>query len=292
MPKRLFDTICIIKKYDNPELVSKETEAIIAFCKYDIEYGTIHGVHVIDEELCDERTLIIALGGDGTVMTACRLAANTGSMVLGINYGNLGFLTYFNVGDDIIDLLRNIMYLTPDEVRLQERFLLGSSISGEIGSFHGNTFAVNDFYISSDNGRVITYTLEINGNYAAEHAADGCIVCSSTGSTAYSLAAGGALMMPTLKAIQIVPVAPHMLTSRPLIVGEHHEVTVRVKATDHIRVMADGIPVYCEPHDGEYIIRVRISNKSVRLIRKSKDRRHNFFDTITEKLYYGRRGEE
>ncbi len=289
MLSKLFDTICIIKKYDNPESVEAEVQPIHAFCAYDTEFGVNHGISIVDENSCNNKTLIIALGGDGTVMTACRIAADSNSLVLGVNCGNLGFLAYFSVEDNIIDLLRNILYLSESELSIQQRFLIQGSLSDELGSFNSNNFAVNDFYISSDNGRVITYSLELNNNYAAEHTADGCIVSSSTGSTAYSLAAGGALMMPTLKAMQIVPVAPHMLTSRPLIVGEHHEITVKVKADDHIRVMADGIRVRCLPHDGDYIINIKISTKSVKLIHRLNDQTHNFFDVLTEKLYYGRR---
>jgi len=286
MSTQLFDTIGIVQKYDDPEKVSGDVLDIEYFC-HDSE--GLFDVKIIPEEQYNDRTLIIALGGDGTVMTACRLAAKTGSMVIGVNHGNLGFLADVNASGLMQKLLRELLTAQDDEYNIQHRHLLSSKITTTDGQVDHSNFAVNEFHISSSNGRVLEYVLEIDGRQAAHHTADGVIVSSPTGSTAYSLSAGGAIMMPTLQAMQIVPVAPHMLTSRPLIVGEQHEVAIRVKADREVFIRCDGIDVECAPHNNEYVIKTRIGRQTVGLVKYS-DSKHNFFDVMKEKLYYGRRG--
>lgn len=158
--------------------------------------------------------IVVTVGGDGTALQGFRIASDYQAPVITVNLGRLGFLADINpkvVGLRIGDILDG-------EHVVEERMLLQDE--------HGQT-AANEFYIShSSRGKVFRYSVYVDEVLASKQAADGVIIATPTGSTAYSLAAGGAILSPSMKAIQIVPVAPHSLTSRPLIVS--HESKIRI----------------------------------------------------------------
>ncbi len=163
--------------------------------------------------------LLLALGGDGTMLRAMREAGKLEIPTMGINMGGLGFLTAFQSAD----LEQALDDLTHKRIRTEERMLL--SVRWKNESFT----ALNDaaFNMSSD-ARVVELSTYVNGEFLTRFTGDGLIVATPTGSTAYSLAAGGPILDPRLEATILTPICPHALSSRPILVPANYEVTVEV----------------------------------------------------------------
>jgi len=191
------------------------------------------GINIISDEkrICNYRDpIIVTVGGDGTALQGFRIASDYKAPVITVNLGRLGFLADINpkdVGIRIGDILNG-------EYVVEERMLLQDEL--------GQT-AANEFYIShSSRGKVFHYSVYVDDVLASKQAADGVIIGTPTGSTAYSLAAGGAILSPSMKAIQIVPVAPHSLTSRALIVSHKSKIRIDTHGGGY-KLKADGKPL-------------------------------------------------
>lgn len=155
--------------------------------------------------------LLIAIGGDGTMLEAMRCAARLGCTAIGINLGNVGFLTDISAKNLLIEVLVEIIEGTAD-CTIEERSLIA------LNGSDWNDIAGNDISISRiESDSMVNYRLWVGGHDAGVHKANSVLISTPTGSTAYSLSAGGALMMPTVDALQIVPVAPMAMTTRPII---------------------------------------------------------------------------
>lgn len=156
---------------------------------------------------------VFVIGGDGTILKASRFYARYATPIFGINLGRLGFLSQCSSGNikDAVNLI------------LAGRF----SVENRIMLQYGNNTALNDFVIkSSYSGRTSRFSLKINGKKVCDYLADGIIVSTPTGSTAYGLSAGGPVVAPSLNAFVIVPICPHTLTARPLVVPDSEEITI------------------------------------------------------------------
>lgn len=162
---------------------------------------------------------LLALGGDGTMLRAVREAGDLEIPIMGINLGGLGFLTAFQSAD----LDEALDDLNHNRIRIEERMLLDVTWQNE------HFMALNDvaFNMSSD-ARVIELTTYVNGEFLTRFTGDGLIVSTPTGSTAYSLAAGGPILYPGLKAIILTPICPHALSARPVVVPAKYTVTVEL----------------------------------------------------------------
>lgn len=170
--------------------------------------------------------ITFVIGGDGTLLRAARFYAKAKTPILGINMGRLGFLAQAGVNeiDSVVDsVLRN-------QYKVEDRLMLES----------GENLALNDFVIKGCNHyRTSKIWLEINGNFVCDYIADGLIISTPTGSTAYGLSAGGPVISPKLDAISIVPICPHTLNARPLLIPATE--TICVKSADKLlSVSADG----------------------------------------------------
>jgi NAD+ kinase len=280
MSNKFFDSICVIDRKGDPVRVSDDIDQIKEFID-----SAVGPVTLVNKEYIDENTLVVALGGDGTVMNAGRVAASKGCPVLGINLGTLGFLAEFEHGDTF-NLLNDLYHNENGDFSIQERWMLKAVLYNESRDpKYFDRYAINDIYVkSADGDAMVTYTLEVNGNESGTHSADCIIVNSATGSTAYAMAAGGAFMMPTMKAMQIVPVAPHVLTTRPLIVSEDHQVTLKFSGDRPIRVFIDGREMEVDPKDGQYVISVGFNANKFRLVKRAGER-HSFFEVIKDKFH-------
>lgn len=154
----------------------------------------------------------IVIGGDGTILKASRFYSEWQIPVLGINLGRLGFLSQQATISNVIDTVLN------GEYHVEERTMLTSM----------NKLALNDFVIKGcDSSRTSKIFLEINDNEVCDYIADGLIISTPTGSTAYGLSAGGPVLHPTLEAITVVPICPHTLNARPLVVPSTEKITIR-----------------------------------------------------------------
>lgn len=223
--------------------------------------------------------LVVVLGGDGTLLAAARIFAATGVPILGVNLGFLGFLTEIRLGD----LYETLEGWCADCHTLDARAMLHASLwrSGDEQACYE---ALNEVVVSKgDIARMGDFAVELDGKPVARFRADGVIVSTPTGSTAYTLAANGPIMTPDVDALIVTPICPHLLTLRPLVVRGEASLIVRV----------EGIPSNCLlTVDGQQAvglqlgdeIRCRRSKNTVNLVRLKES---GFFEALRSKLSWG-----
>ncbi|MEW7976840.1 MAG: NAD(+) kinase [Candidatus Sedimenticola endophacoides] len=227
------------------------------------------------DELGTRCDLIIVVGGDGTLLHAARALCDHNVPLVGINLGRLGFLADISQ-QRMLDTLGQILSGNYQE---EERFLLGCEINGELHT------AFNDVVIHKWNiARMIEFETYIDGSFVNAQRSDGMIVSTPTGSTAYALSGGGPLLHPGLNAIILVPICPHTLSNRPIVVGGDSEIELVVcghTTIDEVRITCDGQE--CLRPRGERI-RIRKHQSKVRLIHP---RHHDHYDILRAKLGWG-----
>lgn len=204
------------------------------------------------EVLKEEINLGITLGGDGTLINAAREVAPAGVPVCGINMGQLGFLTEV----ELPDLSPAVDRLIRGDYFIEERLMLDAIVQRD-GQEIFVSSAINDVVVTKGGfSRLIRLKLYIDGELTAKYPADGLIVATSTGSTGYSLSAGGPVVNPNLKVIILTPICPHSLHARSLVVSEKEEIKITMQAThDDIVMTADGQTVYILRPDDVVIVR-------------------------------------
>ena len=232
------------------------------------------------EELgqCD---LVVVVGGDGSILGVARDLAHTGTPVLGVNRGSLGFLA--DISPQHIETgLRDVL---SGNFRLEVHFLLTHSVCRD-GEIVHTAAALNDVVVNSGSiTRMMDFSLRIDDEFVYDQRSDGLIVSTPTGSTAYSLSAGGPIMVPNLDALALVPMFPHTLTSRPLVVPGSSEISIILgSSADSALVSADSqINFTLHPNDE---VRIRKHPHGVNIAYTTT---HNFFEACRRKLDWGSR---
>lgn len=226
--------------------------------------------------------LVVVLGGDGTLLSAARATAPIDVPLLGVNLGSLGFLTevppqaLYTVLDAIADGRASVEHRSLMSCEL----LRGDEVRGSYLVF--NDAVVNKTALA----RLNTYDLYIDKVFVSSYRADGMIVATPTGSTAYSLSAGGPVLIPTVSALVVTPVAPHALTHRPLVVPDSAEIEILLRTEEELAYLSlDGQPGL-DLCDGDRV-RCRRSEHQVNLFRTG----NNFFQVLRSKLKWGERQE-
>lgn len=224
--------------------------------------------------------LVVVLGGDGTLLSAARVTAAIDVPLLGVNLGSLGFLT--EVPPDslysILDAIGQGRAAVEHRSLMQVELLRGTEVRGSYLVF--NDAVVNKTALA----RLNTYDLYIDKVFVSSYRADGMIVATPTGSTAYSLSAGGPVLMPMVKALVITPVAPHALTHRPLVVPDSVEIEILLRSEEEVAYLSlDGQPGL-DLSDGDRV-RCSRSQHHVNLFRTGGD----FFQVLRSKLKWGER---
>lgn len=235
---------------------------------------------VARERMLKEIAVAVTLGGDGTLLSTARAAAPFGIPVCGINMGQLGFLTEVEPSEVNQALDR----LVAGQYSIEERLMLDASIFRQGKSIFVSS-AVNDVVVTKGGfARMIRLNLYIDGQLTANYPADGLIIATPTGSTGYSLSAGGPIVSPGLKVIVLTPICPHTLHSRSLIVAETEEIKVTVYATHQDIVLTmDGQTVHAlQPNDTIIVRRSRYRAKFIRF------NRAGYYETVYTKLTAGR----
>ena len=220
------------------------------------------------------------LGGDGTLLSAARAVAHEGVPILAVNLGSLGFLTEVPLSE---------MYSTLEAVDAgncpsEERAVLDCSLirDGECLAHH---FALNDAVVNkSAIARLVDFDLLIDGVFVFNCKADGVIIATPTGSTAYSLAAGGPVLMPSVTSFVVTPVCPHSLTHRPLVVTDKATIELRVETGGEEAFLSIDGQVGVPVKQGDRVLCHRASH-TVKLLRMKK----TFFDVLRNKLKWGQR---
>jgi NAD+ kinase len=221
--------------------------------------------------------LLVTIGGDGTFLYGARLAAPRGIPVLGVNRGRLGFLTDIEVADlpAALDAFAEGRYHT------QRRSMLEASVPGEGDNPPWETFALNEVAVKSSGVAVARIRVEQDGELLGDFDADGLIVATATGSTAYALSAGGPPIDPRLRAIVVVPLAPHAVISRAIVLPEM--VTLRITVErGRVNVAADGIAEIRLRDRAEMIVRPGPELAFVRF-----DDSPSFLRRLREKVRFG-----
>jgi NAD+ kinase len=224
--------------------------------------------------------LVIVLGGDGTLLSAARVTAAIDVPLLGVNLGSLGFLTEVPL-QSLYPMLEAIVQ---GRAAVERRSLMQVDLMrGEV--VRGSYLVFNDAVVNKTAlARLNTYDLYIDKVFVSSYRADGMIVATPTGSTAYSLSAGGPVLMPTVNALVITPVAPHSLTHRPLVVPDSVEIEVLLRSQEEVAYLSlDGQPGL-DLRDGDRV-RCRRSEHEVNLFRTGAD----FFHVLRTKMKWGER---
>jgi NAD+ kinase len=224
--------------------------------------------------------LVVVLGGDGTLLSAARVTAAVDVPLLGVNLGSLGFLTEVPPESlySVLDAIAQGRAAVEHRSLMQCELLRGETVLGKYLVF--NDAVVNKTAIA----RLNTYDLYIDKAFVASYRADGMIVATPTGSTAYSLSAGGPVLMPTVNAFVITPVAPHSLTHRPLVVPDSVEIEILLRSEEEVAYLSlDGQPGL-DLSDGDRV-RCRRSEHQVNLFRSGSD----FFQALRSKFKWGER---
>ena len=223
---------------------------------------------------------VVVLGGDGTLLSTSRAVAKAGIPILGVNLGTLGFLTEVPVAE---------LYEALEEVD-QKRATVESRSLVQCELFRAGKSvmcyaALNDVIVNkSALARLNDYDLFIDKSFVTEYKADGLIISTPTGSTAYSMAAGGPILMPSVDAFVVTPVSPHSLTHRPLVVRDSVEIEIVVKTGDEEAYLSVDGQVGMPVRDGDRIV-CRRADYKVQLMRI----RRAFFEVLRTKLKWGQR---
>jgi NAD+ kinase len=237
---------------------------------------------VEDDALGAQVDMVIAIGGDGTMLYAARRVAAQGVPLLGINRGRLGFLT--DVTPDSLEQTLNA--IINGDYTSEQRAMLEARIDLDGGEPGTPMLALNDVVVQGrDSGHMLDYLTWVDGSYVNSPSGDGLIVATPTGSTAYALSCGGPIIHPAVDAMVMVPICPHTLSDRPLVLNGASAIEVRID-----RRVETNAEVFC---DGEYLgdqgieglLHIRRADVQLTLIHPTG---HNYFETLRSKLNWGR----
>jgi NAD+ kinase len=286
-----FDTCAVLGRFDDPSVAESAAALIPHLASRGLTTLVQRGpglsplgeqaLPVSDEELLRRAQLVIVIGGDGSLLYAARLVAASGLPLLGINRGRLGFLT------DVMpqDMIACVDAALEGRCDVDERPLLEARIVSP-GRKDRRQLALNDVVLSKwETGRILDFETHINGRYVNSHGGDGLVVASATGSTAYALSCGGPIVEPDLDVLVVVPICPHALSDRPIVVSRHATVTIRLheRTGTRAQVTCDGVVLgELQPPD-ELVITP--STARLTLLHPPG---YNYFRLLRAKLHWGR----
>ena len=285
-----FATIALIGKYKSPEIAGPLLD-LAGFLEQggrQVVVDPLTAVHVGDhrrpvlslEDIGRQADLAIVIGGDGTMLNIARTLAPFDVPLVGVNVGRLGFLT---------DVAMDTMFETIEAVLagrhvVEPRLLLSSEVWRE-GVRLMEVVAFNDVSVNKGSeGSLIELEVQVDGRYVHDLRADGLIVASPTGSTAYALSAGGPIVHPGLAVLSLVPVCPHTLSNRPLIVPGDAVIEVLVRSAADAQAHFDSHS-HCELREGDRLV-VRRCPHAIRLLHPLD---HDYYHMLREKLHWSAR---
>lgn len=230
-------------------------------------------------QLAREADLVVVLGGDGTLLGVARLIGERETPILGINLGGLGFLTEITA-DEARTALGRVL---AGDYEVDRRLMLEAAVNRDEGGGAEHFRALNDIVIVKRSlGRMLDLHVTADHKPFCSYRADGLIVATPTGSTAYALSAGGPIVFPNLRVIVLAPICPHTLSNRPVVLPDSFEIEMRVKADDH------GAVLTCDGQETAHVgaadvIKIHRCKHAVALIRSA----HPYFEIWRDKLRWG-----
>lgn len=261
-----------LKDHNINVMMNKETAALLGFV----------GEGMPTRELAQICDCIMVWGGDGTLLNCARQTASSGTPIFGVNLGRLGFLTEI----DIPDLTEKMQALIAGQYTIEERMMLESTVIRQ-GQIVNRAVCLNDAVVAKGGfSRMVRLNVRVNGEFVGGFAADGIIVASPTGSTAYSLSAGGPIVSPEVHVLLITPICPHSLSNRPIVISPDGEVEIEVLpcAGDVMLTMDGQYGVSLQNNDRVLIKRAPVKARFVKIKKTS------FFTVLGEKLKEWQRG--
>jgi len=289
-----FKTIGLIGKYGDPSIAESLTTMAGFLKEHRLEVWLDDetartlpdlGLNICDRgELGRRCDLAVVIGGDGTLLNAARSLSEAGIPVVGINLGRLGFLADISPST-MLDVMKEIL---AGNYCPEERFLLQGEIIRD-GRTIQECDAFNEVVVHKWNmARMIEFETHVNGLFMDVQRSDGIIVSTPTGSTAYALSGGGPILIPTLNAVVLVPICPHTLSNRPVVVDGDSQIGIVVRdcKLDHAQMTCDGQTNY-DLHDGDRI-EIKKKGRPIRLIHPAN---HDYFHILRAKLRWGSKRE-
>ena len=269
-------------KPDAPEIAAQLAPWLVerGHRAYIVGDGVPGATQVEENDLVNHIDLLLILGGDGTLLRGASLVADRGVPILGVNLGHLGFLTSCAPADAQLALERALA----GELHLEERLRLRCVLSRDNGE-QIVKYACNDAVVSQGAlARLIELEAHLDGSLITRYKADGLIVGTPTGSTAYTLAAGGPIVTPDVRAVVVTPICPHTLTNRALVAPASSRLTIRLSApAAHVMVTIDGQwGTNLGPND---TLEISQASPPLYLYRPSE----SYFDVLRHKLSWGER---
>ncbi len=283
-----FKTIAVLGRDEDPRVSEPMLKLAEHLRRADIdviadstENFELPARQVNENSLAKQADLIIAIGGDGTILHAARLAFQRDVPLLGVNRGRLGFLADVTPAE----MLESVDQVLAGNFSLESRLLLQAErLRG--GRVDGHAFALNDIVLQRrETGRMVDFETRVASRFVNAHSGDGMIVATPTGSTAYALSCGGPIIEPALDAVALVPICPHTLSDRPIVVPASLEIEVRVleRANTKAEVTADGHTIGELTPDDRLLI--RDAGQRVRLIHPPG---YDYYGILRSKLHWGR----
>lgn len=246
-----------------------------------VDYDDVEVERLAEAELCTKAQLLIAVGGDGSMLHAARLAAPRGIPVLGINRGRLGFLADISPPE----LTTHVDEILAGRFVSDQRAMLQATLSSP-GTPDRHCNGLNDVVLQKwQTGRILDFETWIDGRYVNTHGGDGLVIATATGSTAYALSCGGPILYPGLGAMVLAPICPHTLSDRPIVVCSTSVVEVRLldRPDSNAQVTCDGVSLGALSQ-GDRLI-VQPAPASVTLLHPAD---HDYYRTLRSKLRWGR----
>jgi NAD+ kinase len=287
-PKRQ-KTVAIISKPDRPELSAalpaleqwlQQRDFAVVVDRESAAYFAPSCVLPRSELSARSPHLALVLGGDGTLLSAARAVAKTGTLILGVNLGTLGFMTELQLADlyPALDAIAKEHYIVDSRSMLSCSLVRG----GAVVATHS---ALNELVVSKGSiARLNHFELFVNAEFVSSYKADALIVATPTGSTAYSLGAGGPILEPEVDAFVITPVSPHGLTHRPVVVRDTVEIEIQVKTGQEEAFLSLDGQIGMSVRDGDIVRSVKAEHPA-KLLRFQK----TFFEVLATKLKWGER---
>ncbi len=283
-----FQKVALLGRYDDPRLAEPMTSLALHLTKAGIDVFASDEItldlpvtRTPESSLAAQVDLMIAIGGDGTMLYAGNLSLGSDVPLLGINRGRLGFLA--DVSPD--EMLASVDHILNGEYLIEARLLLDAQFLTADGNAITAT-AFNDVVLQRrETGRMIDIEASVAGQYVNTHSGDGLIIATPTGSTAYALSCGGPIIEPQLDAVVVVPICPHTLTDRPIVIAANQPIEIRLLAREDTQadVVIDGHSVGAiRPGD---LLTVNRATKRIKLIHPPG---YDFFGILRSKLYWGR----
>ena len=288
MAKRVIKSVGLVVKRNQPKALSIgqklaqfiRSRHLSPIAENEIA-ASIGAEPVTREELAEQADFVIVLGGDGTLLGVARLTAARGTPILGINLGGLGFLTQVAV-DEAQQAVDRVL---KGDFEVDRRITLEVTVQRSTNDLRrmDRFVAVNDVVLNrGPTGRMLQLEVRANGEPFCTYRADGLIIATPTGSTAYALSAGGPIVFPTLGVVVLAPICPHTLSNRPIVLPDSFEIEVRVQVSDHDATMTvDGQE--SSMVGAEDAIRVKRGSHGVALVRSE----HGYFEVWRNKLRWG-----